>query len=241
MWGKLTERSHRAQTKLISKPHELYRFLVTPGIEVQNMMFASDDMVWISWQYSSEEHVPSLRHTNEIIGSFVTAGARIHLYSYSERLQDKAMYCDKDSVIYVQPADEIPLVETGDKLGAITSELKSDDIICEVVCAGPKNYAYRTVNTMTAECTTVCKIRGITLNYHSSQLVHFAKMKEMILSSDADETVTVRTKNKIKRKRRNGKVNIISQPEEKTYRLSFIKRRRLNDNTSLPFGYIEDA
>jgi hypothetical protein len=39
MWGKLTERSNRTQTKLISEPHELYRFLVTPGIEVQNMMF----------------------------------------------------------------------------------------------------------------------------------------------------------------------------------------------------------
>ena len=32
MWGKLTERSNRSQTKLISEPHELYRFLVTPGI-----------------------------------------------------------------------------------------------------------------------------------------------------------------------------------------------------------------
>jgi hypothetical protein len=36
MWGKLTERSNRSQTKLISEPHELYRFLVTPGIDVQN-------------------------------------------------------------------------------------------------------------------------------------------------------------------------------------------------------------
>jgi hypothetical protein len=53
--------------------------------------------------------------------------------------------------------------------------------------------------------------------------------------------LTVRTKNKIKRKRCNGGVNIISHPEEKTYRVSFLKRRRLNDNTSLPFGYIYDA
>jgi hypothetical protein len=63
MWGKQTERSNRTQTKLISEPHKLYRFLVTPGIEVQNMMFASDDVVWISWHFSSEERVPSLRHT----------------------------------------------------------------------------------------------------------------------------------------------------------------------------------
>jgi hypothetical protein len=75
--------------------------------------------------------------------------------------------------------------------------MKPDEIISEVVCAGPKNYAYRTVNTKTAECKTGCKVRGITLNYHASQLVNFAKMKEMILSTDADEIAIVRTKNKI--------------------------------------------
>jgi len=48
IWGKLTERSNRAQTKLISQPAELYRFLVTPGVEVQSMWFANDDVVWIS-------------------------------------------------------------------------------------------------------------------------------------------------------------------------------------------------
>jgi hypothetical protein len=123
----------------------------------------------------------------------------------------------------------------------MTSELKPNEIICEVVCAGPKIYAYRTVNIMTAECKTICKVREITLNYSVSQLVNFAKMKEMIMSTDVDKTVTVHTKNKIKRKRCDGGVNIISQPEEKTYRVSFLKRRRLNDNTSLPFGYIYDA
>jgi hypothetical protein len=163
--GKITERSNRTQTKLISEPHELYRFLVTPGIEVQNMMFASDDVVWISWQFSSEERVPSLRHTNEVIGAFVTAGARIHLYSYLNRLQDKAIYCDTDSVLYIQPNEGPALVETGDNLGEMTSELKPNEIISKVVSAGPKNCAYRTVNLMTGECKTVCKVRGITLNY----------------------------------------------------------------------------
>jgi len=67
MWGKLNERSNRTQTKLISQPAELYRFLVTPGVEGQSMLFANDDVVWISWQYSADERVPSLRHTNEVM------------------------------------------------------------------------------------------------------------------------------------------------------------------------------
>jgi len=58
----------------------------------------------------------------------------------------------------------------------------------------------------------------------------------MILTED--ETVIVRTKNKIKRKKSKRRVNIISEPDDKTYRVSFLKPTRLNDNTSLPFGYI---
>ena len=74
MWEKLTERSNRTQTKLISEPEELYRFLVTPGVEVQNMLVAGDGVVCISWQHSADERVPNVRHTNEVIGAYVTAG-----------------------------------------------------------------------------------------------------------------------------------------------------------------------
>ena len=86
-------------------------------------------------------------------------------------------------------------------MGQVTSELKASVIISEVVCAGEKNYAYRAINSMTYESKTVCKVRGITLNYSASQLVNFAKMKGMILSMNENETVIVCTQNKIKRKR----------------------------------------
>ena len=96
----------------------------------------------------------------------------------------------------------------------------------------------RTKHTIRRLVRERLKVRGITLNYSASQLVNFAKMKDMILSKDDDETVIMHTKNKIKRKKSNGGVNIISEPKDKTYTVSFLKRRRLNDNTSLPFGYI---
>jgi hypothetical protein len=38
MWGKLTEKSNRTKTELISKPKELYKFLSTPGIEVVSLL-----------------------------------------------------------------------------------------------------------------------------------------------------------------------------------------------------------
>ena len=95
----------------------MYGFLATPGVEVMNLAFASDDVVCTSWKYGAEEDVPNLRHTNEVIGAYVTAGARIHLYRYLNRLQENAIYCDTDSVIHIQPRDGPHLIETGDILG----------------------------------------------------------------------------------------------------------------------------
>jgi len=76
-----------------------------------NLVFVSDDVVWISWNYGAEKHVPSLRHTNEVIGANVNAGARIHLYPYLVPLRENAIYCDTDPVIYIQPRGEPPLIE----------------------------------------------------------------------------------------------------------------------------------
>jgi hypothetical protein len=50
MRGKLTERIDRTRTNIITEPHELYRFLAMPGVEVTNLAFASDDAVWLSWK-----------------------------------------------------------------------------------------------------------------------------------------------------------------------------------------------
>jgi hypothetical protein len=128
----------------------------------------------------------------------------------------------------------------GDCLGAMTSELKRVFHIDEFVSCGPKNYAYRTINPTTGDHDTVCKFRGLTLNYSASRLVNFAVMRDMILVGTDSDLVTVHTEHKIKRKRAGGRMDIITEPEDKMYRFSFFKRRRLAENSSVPFVYISE-
>jgi len=109
-----------------------------PDVEELSLIFVSDHAVWISWQHADQRHAPPLKRINDVLASYVTAGARIHLYSYLNRLEEKALYCDTDSVVYVEPRVEPGLVETGECLGAMTSELKPGHHICEFVGAGPK-------------------------------------------------------------------------------------------------------
>jgi len=116
MWGKLTDRNDRTRTKIITEPHDLYRFLATPGVEVSNLAFASNYVVWLSWKLFAEGNLPNLPHKNEVIAAYVIAGARIHLYRFLDRLQENAMYCDTDSVIFIQPSGEPWPIAAGDKL-----------------------------------------------------------------------------------------------------------------------------
>jgi len=41
------------------------------------------------------------------------------------------------------------------------------------VSGGPKNYAYKVIDSVTGERKHVCKIRGITLNFNASRIVNF--------------------------------------------------------------------
>ena len=200
-------------------------------------MYANDDVVWISWTFTTEKRVASLRHTNEVIGAYVTAWARVHLYQYLDRVQEEVLYCDNDSILFVQPRDGPEVIERGASLGAMTSELKPDQYIAEFVSGGPNNYAYRVIDTEDG-AKTVCKVGGITLNYTASQLVTFEDIRDMIFNRESDSFMTVHTEHKIKRKGKGGGVVlIITKPKDTKYRISFFKRRRLHDNTSVPFGY----
>lgn len=81
---------------------------------------------------------------------------------------------------------------------------------------------------------------GITLNYAAAQVVNFVSKRDMILGADTRDVITVRTERKLKRKTRKcgGQPGtdmevIVSVPEEKVYRVSFHKCRRLEKLFSL--------
>ena len=91
-WRKLAERQNRTQTKVISDPQELYRFLATPGVENMDLMFVSDSVVRASWRYKAEEQAPILRHTIEVVA--VAYGGRMHIYAHLDKLRERVLYCD---------------------------------------------------------------------------------------------------------------------------------------------------
>jgi hypothetical protein len=197
-WDKLTESSNRPQIKIVVDPHELDRFLATSCTEIIKLFFAGDEVVWVTWRYvEEEENMPVLRHTNEVMVAYVTTGARLKLYTYLDALKERAIYCDTDSVIYIQKCGQPP----AEKLRDLTNEFGPDEYIQEFVSGGPKYYAFKLVNARTSETKSVCKVLGITLNYSAAELVNFDSIRVLILGTEA-EVITVRTDRKTKCKMR---------------------------------------
>ena len=119
-------------------------------------------------------------------------------------------------------------------LGDMESELNPSEFIDEFASEGPKYYAYRLITNEVEKA--VCKVWGITLNYY---VIGEFRGNQGHDFGTGRTRFNVHTEHKIKRKRRaGGVVDLVTEPENNRYRISFFKRRRMLDNSSVPLGYI---
>ena len=74
---------------------------------------------------------------------FTTCWARLKLYDALDILQERVLYKDMDSVVFLS-AQGMPEPPLGDYLGDFKDELPPDNYIVEFASGGPKNYGYKT-------------------------------------------------------------------------------------------------
>ena len=123
MWGKWAQNQNKTQTTLVSSVKELYELLTIPGTDVTNLIFPNDDVVWVSWKHS-EDNIAAGENVNVAVAAYVTIQARLKLYEYLCELGECVLYCDSDSVIFIQNVDVPRKVRAGDYLGHLTDELE---------------------------------------------------------------------------------------------------------------------
>ena len=58
------------------------------------------------------------------VAAYVTTQAQLKLNEYLSKLWQSVVYCDTDSVIYVQKVDKPPNVTTGHYVGDLTDDLE---------------------------------------------------------------------------------------------------------------------
>lgn len=237
LWGKFIQRDLRSHTSVVWSEDELYKIIMSPKIDVVDLIPIEDHCVWVTWNYVDEDFDVPLKHVSIGIGAFTTAYARLKLYDILEKVSETLLYCDTDSVIYVEKPNCSEDIKTGEFLGDLTDEIDKDgsgSFITEFVSTGPKCYAYRTFNPTTKTFSEKAKCKGITLNSKTKDIINFSNLKS-IVTDPTDSGYRISTyDSRIKRKKL---FNVISQPENKTIKFNYNKRICLENFQTHPFGY----
>lgn len=222
------------QTEYITKPEQYFHLLSDTSNIIKNIQMINNNMIMVS-RAQEEEFVDAIFNTNSIIAAYVTAQARLKLYSYIEQMDDRVLYFDTDSLVYLTRPGDVYNVPTGNYLGEMTDELAKDygcdSYITEFVSGGPKNYGY-IVNTG----DSIVKIRGFRLTSQVSNILNFKLMKKFVhnfVKNNISDCIKLPYFKIVRTKER----EILSKHEDKTYKIVYDKRVVLNNYFTVPFGY----
>ena len=231
-WGKFGQRENQQKTKIVNKPAEFFSMFTNPSICINGVLPINEDTLIVNYEHTEDTYEP-LSTVNVVVAAYVTAQARLKLYSYLEQLGKRVLYYDTDSVIYVSLKNESN-VETGKFIGDMTDELECygpNSYITEFVSGGPKNYAFKVFSTNTKDEKVVCKVKGINLNFDASRLVNFNSIRDMVLKKS--DPIPIISKNILRTKDH----RVTTATQIKVYRTNSTKRKFLTDSSSVPYGY----
>ena len=240
-YGKFGQRTNMKKTVFIKDIATLMQTLTDPKKILLDFHIMNEEVIQVEYKNSLDFEGQSFK-TNVVIAAFCTSWARLKLWSVMERLGDRVLYHDTDSIIFsVKDGEYSPPL--GPFLGQLTDELTCKELGCsrqnctghwieEFVSCGPKNYSFK-VNTG----EVVCKVRGFSLNYRSSLILNFESMKEALMCwkmNKPKELITVKTEI---RRSKTAEIEVYNKEVEKHYGVVYDKRVVRPDFTTVPFGY----
>ncbi|KAK6167068.1 hypothetical protein SNE40_021175 [Patella caerulea] len=201
--------------------------------DVKNIEILSEDVVLVQFTVRSDL-ITSAPHVNVPIGAFTAAYGRMKLYDYLDKLNDRVLYFDTDSIIFTETDDDVP-VSLGNYLGDFTDEIEPSCRILEYCATAPKIYALKIENESTHEISYTIKSKGITLNHDISQRIDFQTFVTLVHNH------THKVKVSYPKAFHRNKVFVVSM-KERTKTLSFNYNKRVESKESydtVPYGFLE--
>lgn len=119
-WGKFGQRNQMAKTEYFTEAVAYFNLVFDPRHIVKNVRIVNDSLVAVTYEQAND-FVEVLNNTNPVIAAYTTAQARLKLYSYIEKLQERVLYFDTDSIIYVSRPDDEYTPPIGNFLGKRTT------------------------------------------------------------------------------------------------------------------------
>ena len=247
-WGKFAQRQNLDRSTFYHEAEvdKFFQDIADPGKIVTDFQIVNEKIIHVQWKFH-KGFVPENKSTNIFLASFTTCWARLKLYDVLDKLGERVLYYDTDSVIFLSQEQKYE-PKLGDFLGYLTNELDEGDYITEFVSGGPKNYTYSTI-----QGKQVCKIRGFSLNFENSQKLNFDMVKEMVLDTEPSSLNRKKRKLEDPEQECHKKVIITTNPhkisrdktstivynrqENKRYSVVYNKRVIQENLNTLPYGF----
>lgn len=174
LWGKFGQKDINKKDEFLSR--KKFFDVISKDVDVIDFEELSSDCIFIQYRDRESENL-HLNNSNPAIASYTTSQARLILYEAMEKLGDRVLYHDTDSIIY--RSDKSLIEETTDIGGwELEAELK------EFVSIGAKSYAYKTNDNK-----VVVKSKGF-----NTEWVKFKDYKDIIDCAFSEDNIK-KTKN----------------------------------------------
>ncbi|KAK7605181.1 hypothetical protein V9T40_007039 [Parthenolecanium corni] len=226
LWGKFGQRNNMPATEFVTDACRFYEILLDDRLQDINVLYLTDEMLQVNYKYK-DKYLENKYNTNIFIAVYTTAQARLKLYDQLSALDRAVLYCDTDSIMYID--DGTNTIKSGEMLGEWTDELNGD-YIDKWLCTGPKSYFYHTSKGKT--CT---KVKGFTLHHANAEKINEEALDKLIEWEIAQVTVE---DNQITRDRLTKQ--LVNKVQTKTLSFNFDKRIITSDFDTLPYGYVEE-
>ena len=119
--GKFGQRTDMKKVQFINQYEKLYSILMDVTKVIKSFHILNNDMITMEYK-QSEEFEELSNKTNVIISAFCSAYTHVKLWKMMNRLGNRVLYHDRDSIIYTYKSQEwIP--PTGEYLGDLMDEL----------------------------------------------------------------------------------------------------------------------
>ncbi|KAF3698279.1 hypothetical protein EXN66_Car013960 [Channa argus] len=240
LWGRFSMRTDLPHCELITEPSRFTQLMFSDHYDVRQFCFISEEVALVQWRHA-DKRASKTNDVNVFIGAMTTAHARLMLFDLIDKLQERVLYCDTDSVVFTsKDGDWIPPL--GPYLGDLTDEindgdvcgLPEEDFITEFVSGGLKCYAY-----VTKRGKTQVKCKGVTLNAKNASIVTPQSLQSLVRSyvangvSDGDH-LTTESETIVRNKKA---FTLKNSTLSRRVQVVYTKRRVLPDYSTLPYGY----
>ncbi len=184
VWGKHAERANLPSTEIFDfrkdrdKIDTLWINIMKRNLKFLSAQAFNRDNGTICYKTEKRNAKLDLHKGYLPAALMIPAYGRSQLWNEMNKLGERVLMCDTDSIIYVyDPSPGVYNVKTGTMLGEWEEEKVSIIGIQEFVGWGPKTYALKLANG-----TELVKAKGISLSYGTNKLFNFEIMKREVLS-----------------------------------------------------------